>query len=155
MAAPMFDCAVRTTSVTASNGQCGILPQSSAMGTGRIARLRQIVISNTTVTAFTVGWALAAGAGTTPGGNGTILRRQSSFIDAAPVVTVPTTYATWPVIPAAGFNGRLTIPASGTLIWNYNEGEELIITPAATGLPFIIWNIGTGQIADITLSWTE
>lgn len=154
MGAPMFDCAVRTSVVTTALGIVGIVPQASALGTGRLVRLRQIVISNTTATAFTVGWGLGTTAGTTPGATGTIARRASASLDAASIASVPTTYTTWPTQPTA-LNGRLTVPGSGTLIWTYNEGEELIVPPAATPLPFVIYNIGTGQISDVTLSWTE
>jgi hypothetical protein len=156
MGLPIFETSVRTSQVTSGQVLCSLLPQASALGTGRIIRLRGMAISNTTATGFGIGWGLATAAGATPGAAaGVILRRGSAVIDAASVVqAVYTTYGTQPTAPAA-YNGRLFVPGAGTLIWTWDNGEELIVPPAATALPFAIWNTGAGQVSDVTLWWEE
>lgn len=155
MGLPMFDCAVRTSQVTAATALCGILPAASAPGTGRPLRLRQILISNTTTTAFQVAWGMATAAGATPGGAGTVARRGFSGID--PPSTVQGVYTTWATNPTApaGYSFRGTVPGGSLLAIPYNDDEELLIPPAATALPFCIWNISTGQISDVTFTWEE
>lgn len=156
MAQPLYDCAVRT-SITASGGALvQLVPPALALGTGRMLRLRQVSISNTTATAFGVGLGIASVAAVTPATAGTILRRSNTVgpIDAVSVAGVWTTFATTPTAPT-GYSARLWIPASSTVIYVFNEGEELMIPPAATPLPFCVFNTGTGQVSDITLSWGE
>jgi hypothetical protein len=156
MGLPLYDCAVRT-SVTASGGALvQLVPPALALGTGRLLRLRQVAISNTTATAFGVGLGIASAAAVTPATAGTILRRSNtvSAIDPASASLVWTTFATTPTAPT-GYSARLWIPASSLVVWVFNEGEELLIPPAATPLPFCVFNTGTGQVADITLSWKE
>ncbi len=156
MAAPLFDCAVRT-SVTASGGALvQLVPPAAALGTGRMLRLRQITISNTTATAFGVGLGIATAAAVTPATAGTILRRSTAVgaVDAASVASVWTTFGTTPTAPT-GYTARLFVPGSSTLIYVFNEGEELMVPPAATPLPFCVFNTGTGQVSDITLTWEE
>ena len=156
MASPIYDCAVRTSVVATGGAMVQLLAPALALGTGRILRLRQIAVSNTTATSFGIGLGIATAAAVTPATAGTILRRTPTTgpTDPASVAAVWTTFATTPTAPA-NFNVRLTIPAGGTVIWVFNEGEELQVPPAATPLPFCVFSTGTGQIADITLSWTE
>jgi len=156
MAMPLFDCAVRTTVVASGGASVQLVPPALALGTGRMLRLRQVAISNTTATAFGVGLGVATVAAVTPATAQTILRRSNAVgaIDAASVALVWSTFGTTPTAPA-GFSARLWIPASSLVIWNFNEGEELMIPPAATPLPFCVFNTGTGQVADIVLSWEE
>ena len=156
MALPLYDCAVRT-SVTASGGALvQLVPPAAALGTGRILRLRQVVISNTTATSFGVGLGIATAAAVTPATAGTILRRSNTVgaIDPASVAAVWSTFGTTPTAPT-GYSARFTVPASGAFVWTWNEGEELLIPSASTPLPFCVFNTGTGQVADITLSWGE
>ena len=156
MAQNLIDCAVRT-SVTASGGALvQLVPPTGALGTGRIVRLRQIAISNTTATAFGIGLGIASAAAVTPATAGIPLRRTTTVgaIDPAPVSLVWTTFGTTPTAPSA-YTARLWIPASSLVIYAFNEGEELQIPPNATPLPFCIFNTGVGQIADITLTWQE
>lgn len=153
MAAPLYDCAVRTSVVTAAGAMVQLVPPASALGTGRMPRLRQVSISNTTATAFGVGLGIATAAAVTPATAGTIVRRRPS-VDPAAISLVWSTFATTPTAPT-GFNARLWIPANSLVIYGFNEGEELDIPPASTPLPFCIWNNGTGQIADVTLTWSE
>jgi hypothetical protein len=47
------------------------------------------------------------------------------------------------------------VPGSSLVIWTFNEGEELLVPPAATPLPLCVFNTGTGQVADVTLTWEE
>src|SRR4051812_19746939 len=152
MGLPIFDCAVRTSVVTASGAMVQLVPPAGAVGTGRMVRLRQLLISNTTVTAFACAFGLATVAAVTPATAGVIAKRSQQ--DPASVSAVWTTFGTTPTAPN-GVHGRLWIPASGRVIVPFNEGEELLVPPASTPLPFCIWNIGTGQICDVTLSWEE
>lgn len=156
MAQPLFDCAVRTSVVASGGALVQLVPPALAVGTGRMLRLRQVSISNTTATAFGVGLGIATAAAVTPATAGTILRRSNTTgaIDPASVASVWTTFGTTPTAPSA-YSVRLFVPASSTVIWVWNEGEELMVPPAATPLPFCVFNTGTGQIADITLSWGE
>lgn len=154
MSGLLYDCAVRT-SVTASGGALvQLVPPAAAAGTGRMVRLRQVTISNTTATGFGVGLGIATAAAVTPATAGTILRRTTSAIDAASVSSVWSTFGTTPTAPA-GYSARLWVPGSSMVIYAFNEGEELLIPPASTPLPFCVFNTGTGQVADITLSWQE
>lgn len=152
----LFDCAVRTSVVASGGALVQLVPPAAALGTGRMLRLRQVAISNTTATAFGVGLGIATAAAVTPATAGTILRRTNTVgaVDAASVANVWTTFATTPTAPSA-YSARLFIPASSLVVWVFNEGEELMIPPAATPLPFCIFNTGTGQIADVTLTWEE
>lgn len=156
MAAPLFDSANRT-SVTASGGALvQLVPQAAALGTGRMVRLRQVAISNTTATGFGVGLGIATAAAVTPATAGTILRRTNTVgpIDPASVSNVWVTFGTTPTAPT-GYSVRLWVPGNSLVIWTWNEGEELMVPPAATPLPFCVFNTGTGQVADITLTWGE
>ena len=156
MGTPIYDCAVRT-SVTASGGALvQLVPQAAALGTGRVCRLRQVAVSNTTATGFGVGLGIASAAAVTPATAGTIMRRTNTVgaMDAPSVSLVWTTFATTPTAPT-GYSARLWVPGNALVIWNWNEGEELIVPPASTPLPFCVFNTGTGQVADITLSWEE
>ena len=153
---PLYDCAVRTSVVASGGALVQLVPPALALGTGRILRLRQVVISNTTATSFGVGLGIASAAAVTPATAGTILRRSNNVgpIDAASVALVWSTFATTPTAPT-GYSTRFTVPASGAFIYVFNEGEELMVPPASTPLPFCVFNTGTGQIADITLTWEE
>lgn len=155
MGLPMFDCAVRTSQVTSGQVLAGILPAAAAPGTGRPLRLRQVIISNTTATAFSVSWGLATTAGATPGGAGTVARR--GFVGLDPATTVQGVYTTWGTQPTApaGLNMRLTVPGNSMVIMPYGDNEELVIPPATTALPFCVFLTGTGQVADVTFSWEE
>jgi hypothetical protein len=118
--------------------------------------MRQVVISNTTATAFGVGLGIASAAAVTPATAGTVLRRSNAVgsIDPAGISLVWSTFGTTPTAPA-GYSARLWVPASGVVVWVWNEGEELLVPPAATPLPFCVFNTGAGQVADITLTWGE
>jgi hypothetical protein len=156
MGMPLFDCSVRT-SVTASGGALvQLVPQASALGTGRMLRLRQVAISNTTATGFGVGLGIATAAAVTPATAGVIVRRTNTVgaVDAASTALVWTTFATTPTAPT-GYAARLWVPGSSMVVWVFNEGEELFIPPAATPLPFCVFNTGTGQVADVSLTWEE
>jgi hypothetical protein len=156
MGMPLYDCAVRTSVVASGGALVQLVPPAAALGTGRAVRLRQVAISNTTATAFGVGLGIATAAAVTPATAGTILRRTNTVgaMDAPAISLVWTTFATTPTAPT-GYSARLWVPGNALVIWSYNEGEELIIPPAATPLPFCVFNTGTGQVADITLSWEE
>lgn len=156
MGMPLYDCAVRT-SVTASGGALvQLVPQASALGTGRLIRMRQVAISNTTATGFGVGLGVATAAAVTPATAGTINRRSNTVgpVDAPSTALVWSTFATTPTAPT-GYSARLWVPGNSLTIWVWNEGEELMVPPASTPLPFCVFNTGTGQVADVTLSWEE
>lgn len=156
MGMPLFDCAVRTTVVTAAGAQVQLVPPASALGTGRMVRLRQVAVSNTTATGFGIGLGIASAAAVSPITGGVIARRSNTVgaIDAAAISLVWTAFTTTPTAPT-GYNARLWVPGNSLVIWAFNEGEELMVPPAATPLPFCVWNIGTGQVSDITLTWEE
>lgn len=156
MGMPLFDCSMRTSVVASGGALIQLVPPAAALGTGRMLRLRQVAVSNTTATAFGVGLGVASVAAVTPATAGVILRRSNTVgpIDAASVALVWTTFATTPTAPA-GYTARLWIPANSLVIYAFNEGEELLIPPAATPLPFCVFNTGVGQVADISLSWEE
>lgn len=156
MGYPLFDVAVRTSVVASGGALVQLVPQAAAMGTGRLIRLRQVAISNTTATGFGVGLGIATAAAVTPATAGTIMRRTNSVTphDPPSTASVWTTFATTPTAPA-GYNARLWVPGSSLVIWNFDNGEEMIVPPAATPLPFCVFNTGTGQVADITLTWEE
>lgn len=156
MGLPIYDCAVRTSVVASGGALVQLVPPTGALGTARAVRLRQVCISNTTATAFGVGLGIASAAAVTPATAGTIVRRSNTVgaIDAPAGSLVWTTFATTPTAPA-GYTARLWVPGSSMVVYTFNEGEELIIPPAATPLPFCVFNTGTGQVADITLSWEE
>lgn len=156
MGLPLYDCAVRTSVVASGSALVQLVPQNSALGTGRMVRLREVWISNTTATGFGVGLGIASAAAATPATAGTIMRRSNNVgpIDAAPTALVWSTFATTPTAPT-GYHKRLWIPGNSLVIATFNEGEELMVPPAATPLPFCVFNTGTGQVADITLSWAE
>lgn len=157
MGYPMFDCAVRTSNVTSGASLVTLVPQAAAIGTGRVIRMRQVAISNTTATGFGIGLGIGGSAGTTPATPGTILRRGTTVGATDPATTsqgVFTSYTTQPTTPTA-YSVRLWVPGSSMVVWVWNDGEELIVPPAATALPFGVWNTGVGQISDITLTWEE
>lgn len=133
-----------------------LVPQAAALGTGRCCRLREVVISNTTATAFGVGLGIATAAAVTPATAGTILRRSNTVgpIDPPSVSLVWSTFGTTPTAPA-GYSKRLWCPANSMVVYSFPDGDELIIPPAATPLPFCVFNTGTGQIADVCLTWEE
>jgi hypothetical protein len=64
------------------------------------------------------------------------------------------TFGTTPTAPA-GFTARLWVPGNSLVVWAFADGDELIVPPAATPLPFCVFNTGTGQIADVSLTWEE
>ena len=153
MAAPLYDVAVRT-SVTASGGALvQLVPPVGNVATGRVVRLREVCISNTTATAFGVGLGIATAAAVTPATAATIARRNP-LVDPAAISLVWTTFGTTPTAPT-GYHKRLWIPASSLVIYSFPEGEELLVLPNATPLPFCVFNTGTGQVADISLTWSE
>jgi hypothetical protein len=154
MALPIYDCAVRTSVVASGGALVQLVPPTGAVGTGRMVRLRQVSISNTTATGFGVGLGIATAAAVTPATAGTIVRRSTPSIDAAPISLVWTTFATTPTAPS-GYSARLWVPGNSMVVWVFNEGEELLVPPAATPLPFCVFNTGTGQVADVTLTWEE
>jgi hypothetical protein len=119
-------------------------------------RMKQVVISNTTATGFGVGLGVATAAAVTPATAGVILRRTNTVgpIDPPSTALVWVTFATTPTAPS-GYSARLWVPGNSTVYYGWNDGEELLVPPAATPLPFCVFNTGTGQIADITLSWEE
>ena len=156
MAQGLIDCAVRTTVVASGGALVQLVPPAAALGTGRLVRLRQMTVSNTTATAFGIGVGVASAAAVTPATAGIPLRRTNTVgaIEPAPISLVWTSFATTPTAPTA-YSLRLWIPASSTVIYQWNEGEELYVPPAATPLPLCIFNTGTGQVADVTLTWEE
>lgn len=156
MGYPIYDCAVRTSVVASGGALVQLVPPAAALGTGRMVRLRQVAISNTTATGFGVGLGIAQTAATTPATAGIVVRRtnQVSPIDPAPISLVWTSFATTPAAPP-GYSARLWVPGNSMVVWVYNDGEELMVPPSATPLPFCVFNTGTGQIADISLSWEE
>jgi hypothetical protein len=156
MALPLYDCAVRTSVVASGGALVQLVPPALALGTGRMLRVRQVAISNTTATGFGVGLGIASVAAVTPATAGTILRRTNTVgpIDAASVALVWSTFGTTPTAPT-GYSARLWVPGSSMVVWVWNEGEELYVPPAATPLPFCVFNTGTGQVADVTLTWAE
>lgn len=153
MAAPLYDCAVRTSVVAAGGAMVQLVPPIGAVATARMTRLRLVSISNTTATAFGVGLGLASAAAVTPATLGVIVKR-SPVTAPTPVASVFSTFATTPTAPS-GYSVRLWVPANSTVIWVWPEGEELTVPPNATPLPFCVFSTGVGQIADVTLSWTE
>lgn len=156
MGLPLYDCSVRTSVVASGGALVQLVPPAAALGTGRMIRLRQVAISNTTATGFGVGLGVATAAAVTPATAGTILRRSNTVgpIDPVSVALVWSTFATTPTAPA-GYSARLWVPGNSLVIWGYPDGDELLIPPAATPLPFCVFNTGTGQVADITLTWEE
>jgi hypothetical protein len=119
-----------------------------------MVRVRQVAISNTTATGFGVGLGIATAAAATPATAGTIVKRTIGAFDPASVSSVWTTFATTPTAPS-GYAARLWVPGNSLVIWVFNEGEELWVPPASTPLPFCVFNTGTGQVSDITLTWEE
>ena len=154
MAAPLYDCAVRTSVVASGGALVQLVPPTGALGTARLPRLRQVVVSNTTATGFGVGLGLASVAAVTAATPGVIVRRTIPTLDASPISLVWTTFATTPTAPT-GYSARYWVPGSSMVVFSWNEGEELLVPPAATPLPFCVFNTGTGQIADVTLTWSE
>jgi hypothetical protein len=156
MAMPLYDCAVRTSKVASGEALVQLVPQASALGTGRMIRLRQVAISNTTATAFGVGIGIATAAAGTPATAQTIMRRGNPVgpVDAASTALVWAGFTTTPTAPT-GYNARLWVPASSLVVWVFPEGEELMVPPASTPLPLCVFNTGTGQVADVTLTWAE
>jgi hypothetical protein len=154
MALPLFDCAVRTSVVASGGALVQLVPPAAVLGAGRMVRLRACAISNTTATGFGVGLGVASAAAVTPATAGNIVRRTTGAFDPVTVSSVWTTFATTPTAPT-GFNVRLFVPGSSMVVWTWPEGEELWVPPASTPLPFCVFNTGTGQIADVTLTWSE
>jgi hypothetical protein len=155
MGLPIYDCAIRSAAPASGGAMIQLVPPVAALGTGRMVRLRQVAISNTTSTGFGVGLGIATAAAVTPATAGTPVRRSNTVgaIDAAPISLVWGTYGTTPTM--GNLNARLWVPGNGMVVWIYNEGEELCIPPAATPLPFCVFSTGTSQVSDITLSWEE
>ena len=156
MGLPLYDCSVRTSVVTSGGAMVQLVPEAAALGTGRACRIRQVAISNTTATGFGVGLGVATAAAVTPATAGTILRRSNTVgpIDPPSKSLVWSTFATTPTAPA-GYTARLWVPGNSLVVWTFPDGDELIVPPAATPLPFCVFNTGTGQVADITLTWEE
>jgi hypothetical protein len=156
MAAPLYDCAVRTSVVASGGAMVQLVPPAAALGTGRIIRLHQIAVSNTTATGFGVGLGIATAAAVTPATAGTVLRRTNTVgaTDPAAISLVWSTFGTTPTAPA-GYSVRLWVPGNSMVVWVWNEGEELLVPPASTPLPFCVFSTGTGQVADISLTWEE
>jgi hypothetical protein len=154
MALPLFDCAVRTSVVTAAAAMVQLVPPASALGTGRMVRLRQVAISNTTATGFGVALGIATAAAVTPATAGVVHKRTSGAWDPAAISLVWTTFGTTPTAPT-DYSARLWVPGNALVIWTWNEGEELHIPPAATPLPFCVFMPATGQVCDVTMSWSE
>lgn len=158
MGSPLFDAAFRTTNVTSGGMIAGLLPPAAALGTGRLLRLRQVIISNTTATAFGLAWGLATAAGTGAATAGpAAVRRQGGAtpVDAPAVGSTVISYATTSPTAPAAFSGRIVVAGSSAFVINFDEGEEFWVPPAATPLPFCLWNTGTGQLADVTFTWKE
>lgn len=158
MGYPIYDCSLRSSQTASGSVLCALLPQAAAPGTGRPIRMRQIAICNTTATAFGVGIGVATAAGATPGGGvGSppgVRRGPTTYDPPSSVQNCFTTYATNPTAPTI-YAARLWVPGNSMVYWNYGDGEELVVMPASTALPFCIWNTGTGQVSDITLTWEE
>jgi hypothetical protein len=154
MALPLYDCAVRTSVVASGGALVQLVPPAAALGTGRMVRVRQVAISNTTATGFGVGLGIATAAAVTPATAGTVAKRTSGAWDPAAISLVWSTFGTTPTAPT-GYSARLWVPGNALVIWVFNEGEELHVPPASTPLPFCVFNTGTGQVADITLTWAE
>jgi hypothetical protein len=130
MAMPLFDCSVRTSVVASGGALVQLVPPASALGTGRLVRMRQVAISNTTATGFGVGLGIASAAAVTPATAGTILRRSNTVgpIDPAAVSLVWSTFGTTPTAPT-GYSARLWVPGNAMVVWVWNEGEELVVPP--------------------------
>jgi hypothetical protein len=156
MGLPLYDVAVRTSVVASGGAMVQLVPQAAAVGTGRMIRIRQVSISNTTATGFGVGLGVATAAAVTPATAGTILRRSNAVgpIDPPSTALAWTTFATTPTAPA-GYTARLWIPGNSLVIYGFADGDELLVPPASTPLPFCVFNTGTGQISDISLTWEE
>lgn len=156
MGLPLYDCAVRTSVVASGGALVQLVPEAAAIGTGRPVRIRQVAISNTTATGFGVGLGVATAAAATPATAGVILRRSNTVgpIDPPSKSLVWVTFATTPTAPS-GYSARLWVPGNSLVIWAFSDGDELVVPPAATPLPFCVFNTGTGQISDITLTWEE
>ena len=160
MGLPLYDASCRTSQVTSGQVLCALLPAVGAAGSAvgvRTLRVRQIMICNTTATGFGVGVGLATAAGATPaGGVGSPpgQRRGGSTDAPSSAQNLFTTYATQPTAPAV-YPFRLWVPGSSMVILPFAVGDELVVAPAATPLPFCIWNTGTGQIADVSITWEE
>jgi hypothetical protein len=156
MGLPLFDASVRTSQTASGSILVAVAPQGAAAGTGRPIRIRQFAISNTTATAFGVGFGIATNAGTTPGTSaGTPNRRGSSALDPPSTVSgIYTTYATNPAAPSM-YSGRLWVPGNSMVVWVFADGDELVVPPASTPIPFCIWNTGTGAVSDISITWEE
>jgi len=150
---PLYDCSVRTSVVASGGALVQLVPPAAAVGTGRRPLLRQVAISNTTATGFGVGLGLATAAAVTPATAGVIVKRNA-ISDPAAISLVWSTFATTPTAPT-GYTARLWVPGSSMVVWIFNEGEELIVPPASTPLPFCVFNTGTGQIADVSITWNE
>lgn len=151
--ATLYDCAVRTSVVASGGALVQLVPPVGALGTADMVRLRLVAISNTTATAFGVGLGLATAAAVTPATAGTTVKRFAG-VDSASSSLVWSTFATTPTAPA-GYTARLWVPGNALVVWTWNEGEELLVPPAATPLPFCVFNTGVGQVADITLAWSD
>ena len=156
MGLPLYDCSVRTSVVASGGALVQLVPQAAAIGTGRMIRLRQVAISNTTATGFGVGIGVATAAAVTPATAGTIVRRSNTVgaIDPPSVSLVWSTFATTPTAPA-GYTARLWVPGNSLVVWGFPDGDELLVPPAATPLPFCVFNTGVGQVADVSLTWEE
>jgi len=157
MGLPLYDTSWRSTQTASGSVLGALLPQAAAVGTGRQVRIRQIAIANTTATGFGIGYGVATTAGVTPaGGVGSPpgVRRGGPTDPPSTAQNVFTTYATQPAPPAI-YSGRLWIPGGSMVVWPFADGDELVVPPAATPFPFCLWNTGTGQIADCSITFEE
>lgn len=158
MGLPLYDLAARTSNVTSGGALIAVAPAAVAAGssaTARVMRLRQVAVSNTTATGFGVGIGIASAAGATPTSLLTSIVRRGGTGDATSTASAAATaWGTTPTAPTA-YSARLWVPGNSLVVWVFGDGEELLATPAATALPFGVWNTGTGQIADVTVSWEE
>lgn len=158
MGLPLHDVAVRTTVVASGGALVQLVPAAAAIGTSgaRMLRIRQVAISNTTATGFGVGIGVASAAAVTPATAQTILRRSNTVapVDAPSTALCWSSFATTPTAPT-GYSARLWVPGNSLVVWGWPDGEELMVPPAATPLPFCVFNTGTGQVADVTISWEE
>lgn len=158
MGLPLFDASARTSQVTSGQVLCALLPAAGTPGSSvsiRQLRIRQVIISNTAATGFGVGVGLATAAGATPGGGAGAGQRRGGSNDAtSSAQNLYTTYATQPTAPSP-YAFRLWVPGNSTAFLPFADGDELVAPPAATPLPFCIWNTGTGQVADVSITWEE
>lgn len=160
MGLPLFDASARTSQTASGAVQVALLPAAAAPGssaTARNLRVRTVWISNTTATGYSVGVGLATSAGATPGGgvgSPPGVRRGGTGEALSTAQNMFTTYATQPTAPTI-YPFRLWIPGNSLVVLPFADGDEYLVPPAATAFPFCVWNIGTGQVSDISITWEE